>query len=93
MMYKNSLSSLQFIFKLKALVLLALSPNKQKVLAQQHNNHKIVEILCCESKNLKDKVIHISKLRGFCCSSMNRFLHRHFDIFADISFLPIHLCA
>ena len=94
---KTSLSSLQFTFKLKALALFALSPKNQECFCK-YGNHKTIEILCWKSKNLKDKVIHLftvtrilwSFYTALICveAPMNRFRHRHFDIFADISFSP-----
>ena len=43
---------------------------------QKHDNHKTIEILCCESKNLKEKVIHLYKdfaifvhSSDLCCGS------------------------
>ena len=69
----------------------------------KHGRHKAIEILCCESKNLKDKVIHLLKVTRISWSlntalicvafPTNRFQHKHFDIFAVISSLPIHLCT
>ena len=69
----------------------------------KYDNHKTIEILCCESKNWKDKVIHLLKVTRilwslytaliFVAAPMTRFWHSHFDIFADISFLPIQLCT
>ena len=41
-------------FKLKALVLFALSSINEKCF-RKYNNKKTIEILCCESKNLKTK--------------------------------------
>ena len=61
---------------------------------RKYDNHKTVEILCWESKNLKDKVIQLFKITRIFLSlytalisvaaPMNRFQHRHFDMFAYI---------
>ena len=58
------------------------------------DNHKTTKILSCKSKNLKDKVINLFKVTRIswflhtpliCIAApMNRFQHRHFDIFAEI---------
>ena len=74
-----------------------------KICFHKYDNHKTIEILCCKSENLKDKVIQLFKVTrislflyiALICvmAPMNRFRHRLFDIFSDISFLPIHLCA
>ena len=58
-----------------------------------YNNHKAIEILCCESKNSKDKVVHLFKVTRIfwflytaliCVAApMNMYRHRHFDIFAN----------
>ena len=70
---------------------------------RKYGNQKTIEILSSESKNLKDKIIHLFKVTRIswslytaliCVAAlMNRFRHSYFDIFADISFLPIHLCT
>ena len=67
----------------------------------KYDNHKTIKTLCCKSKNLKDKVIHLFKVTKISWSlhtalicdvaPMNKFQHRHFDIFANISFLLILL--
>ena len=89
---KMSLSSLQFTFKLTALVLLALSSYKRKMFLEVRQNNRN---LCCISKNLKDKVIHPFKVMRILWSlyttlicaapPMNSFWNWHFDIFTTIS--------
>ena len=79
---KTSLSCSQFIFKLKALVLFALLSNKPKKCFYKYNNHKTIEILCSECKNLKtntpfpgyeDFVIFVHN-SDLCCGSYKQVL-------------------
>ena len=56
LLVEGSLASVPYnsTFILKAVVLFALSSNKRKSFCKYHN-HKTIEILCSESKNLKTK--------------------------------------
>ena len=70
---------------------------------RKYDSHKTIEILCCKSKNFNNKLMSLFKVTRILWSlytalicvvaPMNKFQHREFDIFPDISFLPIHLCT